>query len=95
MKIKISDLGLSHSVKRPCDKKVGTPSYMSPEVYDFSGEGAFNGIKADLFSLGIILFGLNFGATPWKVPNKREDRTFSLFCADNESLFKYHEATRD
>ena len=37
MKIKISDLGLSHSIKRPCDKKVGTPTYMAPEVYDFSG----------------------------------------------------------
>jgi serine/threonine protein kinase len=53
---------------------------MAPEVFS-AGEGnteGFCGIKADIFSIGIILFCLNFGQNPWPQASS-DEKLFTRF----------------
>ena len=46
----------------------GSPTYIAPEVREActpGGSGMFDGRVADIFSLGVLLFGLATGAYPW------------------------------
>lgn len=47
---------------------VGTPEYMSPDTIE-AKKGTNVGIDADLWSLGIILYQLLLGATPFHAPS--------------------------
>ena len=78
--LKWIDFGLAHCYKstanvllrRPC----GSPSYMPPEMYrlfhDRSSPG-FDGIKADLWSMGICIFTLINGYFPFQVAGSTND----------------------
>ena len=46
----------------------GTPSYMAPEISEY--KGAYNGFKADVYSLGVCLFAMIFGSLPFKENNE-------------------------
>ena len=62
--IKISDFGISTISRiRRGDDQAGTPAYMAPEVV--RGDAAFDGRKADVFSLGATCFYLRFGHPPF------------------------------
>ena len=41
---------------------VGTKSYIAPEIFRLE---EFDGYKADIYSLGVILFSLAFGSFPF------------------------------
>lgn len=59
--VKITDFGLSKDTEQhsqPKTKRVGTISYMAPEVAMASGEIPYSGVAADVWSLGIILYVL-------------------------------------
>jgi serine/threonine protein kinase len=62
--IKLGDFGFSRRVdgdslmRTPC----GSPFYVAPEI--LLGND-YNGFKADIWSLGIILYVLETGRTPW------------------------------
>lgn len=63
---KISDFGFSRFVEdcketQLMTKSVGSPYYMAPEVYE---NGVYSN-QCDIWSLGIILYELAFGRTPW------------------------------
>ena len=63
---KISDFGFSRFVgdckeTQLLTKYVGSPYYMAPEVYE---NGVYSN-QCDIWSLGIILYELAFGRTPW------------------------------
>lgn len=64
-KYKIGDFGFAKKVGNLSDPLmksiVGTPLYMSPECL----ENKYYSSKNDVYSLGIILFKLLFGRTPW------------------------------
>ena len=63
---KIADFGFStsESEKVPNDG-CGTEGYSAPEIYY---KKVYNGIQADIFSLGVILFNLYIGNAPFKIP---------------------------
>lgn len=67
--IKIIDFGFSRfadpgqMLTTPC----GTPAYAAPEVI---GGFEYDGMMADMWSLGVILFGLVTGELPWKGTNQ-------------------------
>jgi len=43
---------------------------MSPEAYDTQVyKVGYNGLKADIFALGLILFFISFGQPAWKAPS--------------------------
>ena len=48
----------------------GTPNYLAPELWDLYNankkEGVFNPMKADIYSLGIIILELLLGKDPVK-----------------------------
>ena len=56
-------------------------TYMAPEIYSSEDDErqGYYGLKADIYSLGIILFILNFGTAPWQEPNLMTDRMFNRF----------------
>ena len=64
--VKIADFGFARAVDDPkiqsrFTKKIGSPLYMSPQVYN----GEKYGTKCDVWSLGILLYELLFKKPPW------------------------------
>ena len=52
----------------------GTPEYICPEMWEFK---KYNGIKSDIFSLGVVLFKLVTGKFGFKYANKY-DKSYKL-----------------
>lgn len=69
--MKISDFGLSrfvgpdHLARTPC----GSPCYASPECV--SGR-PYDGLKSDVWSVGVILYAMLTGKLPWTKRNQRQ-----------------------
>ncbi|MEW5305611.1 MAG: hypothetical protein WDW38_008094 [Sanguina aurantia] len=74
--LKICDFGLSKADSRSSAKsKVGTYTYMAPEVMDNRDGGKYNGKVADIWSSGIMLYVMLVGSYPFKIsesPGPRE-----------------------
>ena len=70
-KIKIIDFGFSVSLQD--GKKLrtfcGTPSFMSPEIVT---RKEYCGKQIDVWALGIILFSLVYGRTPFRAESERD-----------------------
>ena len=63
---KIADFGFSTSKsEKVSNDGCGTEGYSAPEIYY---KKVYNGIQADIFSLGVILFNLYIGNAPFKIP---------------------------
>ncbi|KAK7340032.1 hypothetical protein VNO77_20724 [Canavalia gladiata] len=72
--LKVSDFGLSALAKSKCQDGLlhttcGTPAYVSPEVINRKG---YDGIKADIWSCGVILYVLLTGHLPFHDTNLME-----------------------
>lgn len=66
--IKLSDFGLSRYVSKQdlCATPCGSPCYAAPEV--ISGQ-LYDGTRADVWSLGVIVYAMVTGQLPWTKHN--------------------------
>ncbi|CDW89902.1 protein kinase domain containing protein [Stylonychia lemnae] len=84
--LKLCDFGFYEETNRKINKNRGTHGYRAPETYIQSNEG-YDGVKADFFSLGVILFIMIFGVPPFNQAT-REDGLYRLFYRGSQS-YKY------
>eukprot|EP00830_Metopus_es_P018737 TRINITY_DN6647_c0_g1_i1.p1 TRINITY_DN6647_c0_g1~~TRINITY_DN6647_c0_g1_i1.p1 ORF type:complete len:364 (+),score=47.46 TRINITY_DN6647_c0_g1_i1:1146-2237(+) len=92
-KIKLADFGLAMSTETKDSDNLfsGTLSYVPPEAWN-SGlrkEGINLGEKADIYSLGIVLFNLVSGYMPYAKASS-EDDLFATFSKDQQDFWEYH-----
>ena len=66
---------------------------MAPEVEQRSQGETYMGIPADIFSLGVILFIITFGAPPFSrtLPG---DRNFNIFLRNKECFWRMHPSVK-
>lgn len=93
MKIKLIDFGLAHSLTYKVSNPVGTKGYRAPEVASQWMKNCVDGQKADIHSLGVVLFIMTFGVPPFVQPTP-SDRLYNMFLKKPEYLFKVHPATK-
>lgn len=80
---RLADFGLATLHGSSCTGRVGKAFYMAPEVFassptpfgtsDEPGD-AYNGLRADVWSLGVLLFILATGVPPFETPSERDPR---------------------
>ena len=68
-RVKLIDFGFSASSKILLNQFCGTPAYMCPEIVK---KLAYNGAKADIWALGIILYLILVGHFPFRAGNQPE-----------------------
>ncbi|CAK7891274.1 hypothetical protein CAAN1_01S04368 [[Candida] anglica] len=70
--LKVIDFGAATSTKELAVGLVGTEAYVSPEMYSSI---RYDGMKADIWSIGILLYYFLMGKFPWKLAN-HSDKDF-------------------
>lgn len=88
---KIADFGSGVSLiktKGLTDHKVGTPLYMAPEIKQLSKGEFFQGMKADIYSLGVSLWLMLLGELPDHQMFAYEKSTVGSFeLSDEENIY--------
>ena len=76
---KVIDFGIAKATQQPLtdktlftafDQFIGTPAYMSPEQAEMNASGI--DMRSDIYSLGILLYELLTGTTPWDAKSLME-----------------------
>jgi serine/threonine protein kinase len=68
--IKIVDFGFSRSAQSPGElfqTSCGSPAYAAPEIIE---QRRYEGTRADMWSLGVMLYGMVVGTLPWRGNNQ-------------------------
>jgi serine/threonine protein kinase len=87
--VKLADFGLSKRLTESTlyQTKIGTQSYMAPEILDYLDMDAINGEyytnAVDLWAVGCIAYRIVTGVVPFS-----PGRSLMNYC-DNKSLFPY------
>ena len=83
--MKLIDFGMaSQKNNNSLTMKCGTLQYMAPEILT---DNSYQGDKADLFAVGVILFMIVSGRPPYVSKASKEDLYFSqLFRGNNSAL---------
>ncbi|KAI8816884.1 kinase-like domain-containing protein [Fimicolochytrium jonesii] len=87
--LKISDFGLATVFAHKGQRRVlttpcGTPPYVAPEIHRLN----YQGDQVDIWAVGIILYVLLAGNTPWGEPTKHDD-SFMFFCRHYTEGLRY------
>lgn len=94
--LKIADFGLSQHLKGEDGngnfnkRRCGTTSFWSPEI---SLNFEYNGVQADLYAIGIILFVMIFGCRPFR-ESKTSDPLFMKLLQQPLAFWMAHPVTR-
>ncbi|CAI4056131.1 serine/threonine protein kinase CHK1 SKDI_02G3820 [Saccharomyces kudriavzevii IFO 1802] len=87
--LKLADFGLASQFKRKdgtlrvsMDQR-GSPPYMAPEV--LYSEDGYYADRTDIWSIGILLFVLLTGQTPWELPSL-ENEDFVFFIENDGNI---------
>lgn len=69
--VKICDFGVSKLVAKNemMFEQCGTPAYIAPEVFENKG---YEGYASDIWSAGVVLYAMLYGAVPFKASNMSE-----------------------
>jgi serine/threonine protein kinase len=83
---KLADFGLAQQMKPSGGEgrvpgNIGTPGYKAPEVETASATHFFDGVKSDIFSLGVVLFNMVIGIKPFNRATKG-DPHYKALCDD-------------
>lgn len=62
LKVRLIDFGLSKIYDGAIHTACGSPSYASPEILEGK---SYDGLKADIWSLGVVLFAMLCGHLPF------------------------------
>lgn len=96
LQVRVIDFGMARDLPNPdwaeeagrSSLKMGIPgkgSYRAPELHDLSKAGDLE--VCDSFGLGVILFALLTGETPWLSTRPGEDRCFDCFSKQGLRAF--------
>lgn len=93
--VKLADFGFAslfvyRGERRKMASKCGSEIYMAPQVF---GDQPYEGDKADVWSLGVILYVMVHGRVPWDCPDPRSSSEFAAFVTD-PSRFLARTATK-
>ena len=80
MDVKICDFGLCHEVlgNQLLRTQCGSPLFAAPEVIEGK---RYDGVKSDIWSLGIVCFVMALGYLPWKNGNQID--IYKQICSDD------------
>lgn len=88
--VKVIDFGLSGSNKIFSNDVKGTLGYIAPEFCkNPAKKEALKGEKADVFALGVVLFGLYFGFLPFESTNYCDFEASPLCSGDSEKVEQF------
>ena len=93
--VKLIDMAFCVSADKPTFSINGSSIYMAPEVQESKISGMpYDPIKADIFSLGMLIFIIYFGSPPFEQPNS--DCKFFRFWLNRgaEKFFQDHPTTQ-
>ena len=86
--IKLIDFGFSKNIKDGLISEItGTRFYNAPEMFSCATKG-YDGISADVFSLGVVLFILVMGFYPFDKPNITDSRYKYISKKDYQGFWK-------
>jgi len=78
LELKITDFGLATKIENYGEKKkefCGTPNYMAPEIINGKGRKGHS-YEVDIWSIGIIMYTLLVGKTPFEAPGNDTEQTY-------------------
>jgi serine/threonine protein kinase len=86
--IKLIDLGFAKKIKEGLISEItGSKYYNAPEMFSCATKG-YDGVLADIFSLGVVLFVLVMGFYPFDKPNMIDSRYKLIFKKDFDNFWK-------
>ena len=86
--IKLIDLGFSRKIKEGLIYEItGSKYYNAPEMFSCATKG-YDGVLADIFSLGVVLFVLVMGFYPFDKPNITDSRYKLISKKDFNNFWK-------
>lgn len=71
---RLADFGLASDYGAACAGRVGKAFYMAPEVLSCQQDGYYDGLKADIWSLGVLLFIMVTGVPPFETASDSDAR---------------------
>lgn len=84
--LKLSDFGMVESLDAKLTQQNGTLMYMAPEIANLEHSETYEGLPADIFSLGVVFWLLHFGTPPFSSATSR-DRNYSVLSRNPEAFW--------